>query len=129
MGDLREKELEGWLSQLGYGYTHPDLTQFVSLCLTAHGAHTAQFSVIIRQLAEEDRCASVYEWLEAAESVLSAYEISLETLDHEGIQEFRRMIRRRQLELYPWRSDDLSESRRAFLEGGYEAHPEDTDDA
>ena len=127
MGDLREKELEDWLSERGY--THPALIQFVRLCLAEKGAHTAQLSVIVSQLAEEDRCASVHEWLEAAESVPSSSGISLETLDYEGIQEFRRMIRTRQLELYPWRSDDLSESRREFLEGGYEAHPEDTDDA
>ena len=127
MGDLREKELEDWLSERGY--THPALIQFVRLCLAKKGAHTAQLSVIVSQLAEEDRCASVHEWLEAAESVLSAHELSLETLDHEDINAFREAIRTRQLELYPWRGDDLNESRRAFLEGGYEAHPEDTDDA
>lgn len=126
MGDLGEKELEDWLSERGY--THPALIQFVRLCLANRGAHTAQLSVIVSQLAEEDRCASVHEWLEAAQRAPSAYGISLETLDHDGINAFRGTIRTRQLELYPWRGDDLNESRRAFLEGGDVAHPEDTDD-
>ena len=126
MGNTKADEIESWLSQ--YGTTDTGLTNFVHLCIAQRGAQSKQLSLLIEQIANEDRCATIHEWIDAARRASEKNGLPLDALKHTELAAFRETLRQMQAELYPWRNNDLESTRQEYLEGAEEAIPTKWDD-
>ena len=121
MGNTKADEIESWLSQ--YGTNDTGLSNFVHLCIEERGVQPQPLSVLIEEIAQEDRCTNIQEWIDATRRASEKKGLPLDALSQTELSAFREVIRRMQAELYPWRNNDPRGTRREYLEGAEDEMP------
>ena len=107
----------------------PALLSWVLRCVDEVNAERSELADAeadpFRRLAEDDAAADFREWLDAANEALDhAFFIEHPPSDSD-INIGRERIKRWQKKLYPWRSPELGDHRRTFLEGNDVDFPKD----
>ena len=93
------------------------LTELVRACLQSLSPQESDSLMDrLRAIAELDHCVDIDEWLHAAQRLAPHDSSRGGTISDDELGRIRDNIRCRQKDIYPWR-DDLSESRRTYLEG------------
>ena len=71
----------------------------------------------LKDLAESDGCVDFQEWIEAASQALDDTFLQEHASDRAFVEKGSALIRRRQKNLYPWRTSNLDDHRPNYLEG------------
>ena len=115
MSQSKERQIASTLKRLGYDSKW--LTGFAKACMSLNQEEGAQ-SIIdqLKALAQADRCVDIQEWLEAAVRAAKSEE-KRAPFTREKIASLRHSIRAQQGQLFPWRSWNLQDAVRDYLEG------------